>query len=57
MLSRDIFDINMDLDYIISMSTVMRTEEVKKGTKMIAGNKQYSTHGQCFLSNLKKEAN
>jgi len=37
------FDINMDLDYIISMSTMMRTEEVKIGTKMTAGNKKYSS--------------
>jgi hypothetical protein len=35
-LSRDIFDINMVLAYIISMPTMMRTEEVKNGTKMTA---------------------
>jgi len=35
-LSRDIFDINMNLDYVISISTVVRTEEVKNGTKMTA---------------------
>jgi hypothetical protein len=35
-LSRDIFDTNMDLDYIIRMSTMMRTEEVKNGPIMTA---------------------
>jgi hypothetical protein len=27
---RDIFDVNVDLDNIISMSAMMRTEEIKK---------------------------
>ena len=37
MLSRDLFDINMDLDYVISPSTMMRTEEVKNSKKKYCG--------------------
>jgi hypothetical protein len=35
----------------------MKTEEVKKGGKILQRIKQYSTYGQCFLLNLQKEAN
>jgi hypothetical protein len=55
--SRNIIDINMDLDYIISMSIMMKIGEVKKWGKILQRIKQYSTYGQCFLLNLQKEAN